>query len=780
MSGESYTRWRSTSSDDDDDDGEKGGPGDGGESSVTIITQPRPPAPSLDSPAAQTRVICVMILGCLVCLVVGVWVGREWGRVTAHFPVHLVVPAPQEDHTHAHRLLYNLKPTHIEDFMRKLSQISQNSQKSYIEKVWKGLGMDTSTTTFTVDIPRPDTERPSTVEVTYSDGDSEVLTLPPTSPDTATPIPTSSEAGVAEGVVVYGHYGRREDLATLQTLKVCGRGAILVVRQGKLHPGAKVHNAKQAGAIGLILYPDPKDFRGGRKGGAPYPGGMGLPDDGIVWESLRTVPGDPATPSLPSLQHVYRENGEVPPASRLPVLSVSSEVASRLLEMVGGPDVPEGWVGALPLHYRLGGSWRPAANVTNITLTVNNILNRETITNIHATMPATDETKVVMVGSHYGSPHASARAGLAALLALSSAMATSYLPQGTARKIVFSAWAATEQGMIGSTEFSQLHSWWVDSSLLAYLSLDEVTRGTGSLKVLASSVLRQAIREAAKQVPWPEGKGISVRDGWRLSDPPGENDVHFSNLGSGSDFVSFAAQRGVPSAHFMVMGKGREAEYSLRHSQYDTLDAFTKHLDPGLSWTHTITCLVGSVSLVLTQSQVPPLVLSEVSGDLYNTWHQFLHLHSASLSSADYNFTGILDAIENEILRLQERLSLLNNWYHSRPYTLRPLVATRPRPQHQSSEVERRVWWASNLERGLLGPRGVARAFTTHLMVGPDPENPYSVLHFPHVARAITRALQHHTPWATVHLELSYVLAAIASYRTIFPSDVPPEPHYTL
>lgn len=68
----------------------------------------------------------------------------------------------------------------------------------------------------------------------------------------------------------------------------------------------------------------------------------------------------------------------------------------------------------------------------------------------------------------------------------------------------------------------QLHSWWVDTSVMAYLSLDEVLQGTGSLRVMASPTLREAIRRAATQVSWPVGEGVNVRDGWNKSDPLGK------------------------------------------------------------------------------------------------------------------------------------------------------------------------------------------------------------------------------------------------------------------
>lgn len=50
------------------------------------------------------------------------------------------------------------------------------------------------------------------------------------------------------------------------------------------------------------MYPDPADSLNS----AEYPLGTGLPEDGVLWETLAMTPGDPATPYTPSLPHVYR------------------------------------------------------------------------------------------------------------------------------------------------------------------------------------------------------------------------------------------------------------------------------------------------------------------------------------------------------------------------------------------------------------------------------------------------------------------------------------------
>lgn len=777
---ESYTRWRSGASDDEDEEGGQRD-GDGTNSAVTIITKHRMHPSRLSRPA-QTRVAAVMVLMCLVSAGLGMWIGWVWAVSCPTYPINMIVPAPRGDYNHSHVLLSHLRPSLIKHYMRKLSGVGADLLATKVEGEWKEQGLETSTTSFTVDISRPDPQRPNTIHVAYMNGTTKLLNPMPEELHSP-PYTAYSPAGVATGQLVYGHYGLREDLSIIQSRKILLQGSILLLRLGKLNAGAKVRNAMQAGAAAVLLYPDPEDKRGDRRGGEPYPNGTGLPDDGVLWESLSTMPGDPSTPFLPSLPHVYRAGKAAQSLPNIPAQTISADTARDLLALLTGPDVPVGWAGGLAANYTLGGTWADAANVANLTVTVNNVLERREVKNIHATMPSSDETRVVMVGCHYGSlrggQHSSA--GLGALLALSDALAKSFLPRGTQRKVVFSAWAAGEDGWVGSTEFTQLHPLWVESSLFAYLGVDSVLQGTGAMRVSASPALREAIREAAKQVWWPAGnmkRRIDVRHGWKLSDPFGEHDVYFYNLGSSSDLVSFTAQRGVPSADFAAVGSNWKRTYSLSHSQYDDFDAYTRLLDPTMEWTHMITSLVGATLLVLTESEVPPLVLSELSGEIYNGWQKFLEGHSASLSNSGHNFTGILDAIGEEILKLTETLTMLDGWYKARPFYVRPYPQHYPGEDHRR-QVEHRLWWLTNLERGLLGPRGVGRSFTTHLMLGPNPEDPDTPLHFPHVVTAITHALQQKTPWESVHQELSYVFAALASYRQLFPGDPPAETAYT-
>ncbi|KAK4290295.1 hypothetical protein Pmani_036793 [Petrolisthes manimaculis] len=229
MSGESYTRWRAASSDEDEDDEDEadatttsirrtvgGGEGDRGDTGggvVTIITPPSRPTrtqPTHISHGAQTRVICVMVLACVVCLAVGVWIGREWGRISATYhyphPVHVVIPAKTHPHppSLSKALLHNLSPHHIDDFFRDLTDLPIAKEMSYIKKTWHKQGWDTTTTSFTVDIPTLDRDKASTLRVEFGNG-----SIVPSSPPPLLPMASVRVWEVYEGEVrnILGQYG---------------------------------------------------------------------------------------------------------------------------------------------------------------------------------------------------------------------------------------------------------------------------------------------------------------------------------------------------------------------------------------------------------------------------------------------------------------------------------------------------------------------------------------------------------------------------------------------
>ena len=88
-----------------------------------------------------------------------------------------------------------------------------------------------------------------------------MLAVDPTSNQTAEQLPTYnaySADGDVTAPLVYVNYGDREDYEQLDRLGVSVKGAIVIARYGAAWRGIKPKVAAEHGAIGCIIYSDPK------------------------------------------------------------------------------------------------------------------------------------------------------------------------------------------------------------------------------------------------------------------------------------------------------------------------------------------------------------------------------------------------------------------------------------------------------------------------------------------------------------------------------------------
>uniref|UniRef100_A0A8V5GQC3 Uncharacterized protein n=1 Tax=Melopsittacus undulatus TaxID=13146 RepID=A0A8V5GQC3_MELUD len=166
-----------------------------------------------------------------------------------------------------------------------------------------------------------------------------------------------SASGNATGGLVYGHYGRPQDLQLLRAQGVSIGGNLLLLRTGRGDPAGKVAAAAGAGALGVLLYPDPQDTVG--PGGDP-----GLGGDTAVTMHLQEGSGDPYSRGFPSFTG-RAPPGPPPGVPPIPAHPISANTAAQLLRVLGGPRAPARW-GGPPLRglwYRPeegGGSAAPA------------------------------------------------------------------------------------------------------------------------------------------------------------------------------------------------------------------------------------------------------------------------------------------------------------------------------------------------------------------------------------------------------------------------------------
>src|SRR5207248_4064249 len=107
--------------------------------------------------------------------------------------------------------------------------------------------------------------------------------------------------------LVYVNYGMEEDYRTLQRLGVSVQGKIAIARYGQGWRGLKPKLAQDHGAVGCIIYSDPRDD--GYSTDDVYPKGAARPPHGFQRGSVADMtlyPGDPLTPGVGATKDAKR------------------------------------------------------------------------------------------------------------------------------------------------------------------------------------------------------------------------------------------------------------------------------------------------------------------------------------------------------------------------------------------------------------------------------------------------------------------------------------------
>ena len=148
-----------------------------------------------------------------------------------------------------------------------------------------------------------------------------------------------SADGDVEGQVVYVDYGRKEDYDAIIASGGSLTGKIALARYGAVFRGLKVKGAQELGAVGVLIYDDPRDDGAVTvaNGYAPYPEGPARNPTAVQRGSVQFIsmyPGDPTTPGTPAYENATRTDGENMP--KIPSLPISGDNARRLLQEISG------------------------------------------------------------------------------------------------------------------------------------------------------------------------------------------------------------------------------------------------------------------------------------------------------------------------------------------------------------------------------------------------------------------------------------------------------------
>ena len=408
-----------------------------------------------------------------------------------------------------------------------------------------------------------------------------------------------SGSGDVTSEIVYANYGRKEDFEKLNTLGVSIKGKIVIARYGGNFRGYKAKFAQENGAIGLIIYTDPKDS--GFTKGLVYPEGPYYNESTIQRGSLKTqkFSGDPLTPFEPALpldnrKKIKRLNPEKVELHKIPVTPLSYGAAQKILEKMTGNPVPSSWQGGLPFTYRIEGG-----SSLKVRLKVDQKRNYVRINNVIGSIKGDKyPNEWIILGCHldaWGFGATDPSSGTAMLLSLSESLGKlinyGYKPK---RSILIGHWDAEEHGLIGSTEWVEQMREDLSAKGVAYLNFDGAVSGK---KFGASSApsLKKLIVDATKEVKYPYSDE-TVFSFWKGE---GQNEEPpIGNLGGGSDHVAFYMHLGIPS---MSGGSGGTTLY---HSNYDSFHYYENFVDPEFKMGQTIEKIAGIMTLRLANSEI--------------------------------------------------------------------------------------------------------------------------------------------------------------------------------
>jgi N-acetylated-alpha-linked acidic dipeptidase len=536
--------------------------------------------------------------------------------------------------------------------------------------------------------------------------------------------------------LVYVNYGTPEDYQQLSTLNVDVKGKIVLARYGRSWRGIKPKVAWEHGAVGCIIYSDPRDD--GFFQGDVYSEGAWRPGAGVQRGSVMDMPvhpGDPLTPGSGSgaaAKPLARAESKT--LLKIPVLPISYDDAIPLLKNLKGQVAPETWRGALPVTYHVG----PGPAKVHLKLTFD--WQVRPLYNVIVRIAGTEyPDEWIIHGNHHDAwvngasdPTSGNVALMETARGLAELLKSGWKPR---RTIVIASWDGEEWGLLGSTEWAEAHRDELAAKAVAYINSDST--GKGWLSMSGSHSLEAFINEVARDVPDPRGGGKSVLEAKRarmLEQAASDSAraainarrlIPIDALGSGSDYTAFLDFLQVAS---LDLGFGGDGGGGVYHSVYDTFYWYTHFSDGTFTHTAALSRVIGTALLRLADADVLPFEFRSTAATLRGYVDELVRLpgvdKSLDLRPLRESLSGLMSAADN-YEKAVARLDRLN-----------PEEAAQARAQlGELNRILYRTERAFRYEAGL--PK---REWFKHLVYAPGFYTGYGVKTLPGIREGIEQA----------------------------------------
>lgn len=557
-----------------------------------------------------------------------------------------------------------------------------------------------------------------------------------------------SASGDVTAPLVYVNFGLPDDYEYLAKQGIDVKGKIVIARYGASWRGTKPKVAQEHGAVGCLIYSDPKED--GYYRGDVYPKGAYRPRDGVQRGSVLDMPvavGDPLSPgwaSEPGSKRLKIEDAKT--IMQIPVLPISYGDAQPLLESLGGPVAPEPWRGALPITYHLGPG--PAA----AHLKVDFDWSTKPLHDVIATIPGSEyPDQWILYGNHHDAWVNGASdpiSGAASLLESARALATMYKNGWRPKRtIVLALWDGEEFGLMGSTEWAEKHADELRQKAVLYMNSD--SNGRGTLGVSGSHALEPFMAEIMRDINDPvTGKPLleSRRRGGRgdaprAPEPPGE--FRIGALGAGSDYVAFLDFVGISSLNLGFGGEGGGGVY---HSIYDSVAWYEKFSDTDFVYGKALAQVTSTILMRLADAPVLPFEFSSLARTVKSYADEIRKLTGGKDAGLD-GVAKQADALEAAGKSLNAKLAALAGSPNGMPV----------------DQLRRLNTMLFQAERALLTPGGLPkREWYKHTLYAPGLYTGYGVKTLPGVREAVEGER-----WDEARREAAKVAEALARVTSV-------------
>ena len=520
-----------------------------------------------------------------------------------------------------------LNPENLDTWMKHMSSkphhvgspwSKQNAE--YAANKFKEWGFESRVETFEVLVPFPKIRKlsmvaPNKVELKLFEPAVEGDRSSEMTKDVLPGYNAFSADGNVTGELVFVNYGLNEDYEELNRMGIDVKGKIVIAKYGRSFRGIKPKIAHEQGAIGCIMYSDPKDD--GYVVGDVYPVGPYRNEFGIQRGSVLDMParpGDALTPGYAATKDAERLSiNEASTIMKIPVMPISYADALPLLKAIKGPVVPDSWKGGLPITYHIG----PGPAKVNLHLEFDWSL-RTAYNPVGRMKGSVYPDEWIMRGNHHdGWGHGASDpiSGMVSLMeearAIGELTKTGWRPK---RTLIYAGWDAEEPGLLGSTEWVEYNLNDIREKMVVYINTDGT--GVGYLSMGGSHSLEKFVNEVIRDVDDPvhdvsldnrlrsrmrvrEHNSGTFGEG-RESD---RQDLRMYAMGAGSDYTAFLHHAGVPALNMAFGGESGGGSY---HSLYDTYEHYKRFSDGKFIYGTTLSKVNGKLVLRLSEADILP------------------------------------------------------------------------------------------------------------------------------------------------------------------------------